>query len=195
MHQGYSPQDDSESRALLIRVGFPFLSIVPARAPFFRPYGRPPPGVCRGQMSVATKVYQRAHSTASDLTYCLRSFGHLVKWRLRGNFSPYWAAYAEDHADQSGGKFDTAHGEKEQIERLFGAYWNFDCPICDYVESAVAELNEPALEAANIVPMRMVCVNCGFTVGKTHLLLSEVLLEAQIAKSAEQILSEYGIRG
>ena len=84
--------------------------------------------------------------------------------------------------------------EKGKIERQFDAYWDFDCPICNDVESAIAELSESSLETAQIRPLRVVCTNCGFTVGKGDLFLGEPLLEAQIVTLSQRILEEYGIR-
>lgn len=192
IHEGFSLKDNSESTSLMIQVGFPLASACLKDLHSFdladsllQEYTE--------QLSIATKVYQRAYSTSNDLTYCLKGLGHLIRWSLRGNFSAYWAEEALNDAEQSGQKFDIIHPEKGKIERQFGAYWDFDCPVCDNVETAVAELSESGLEAAQIRPVRLACTNCGFTVSKSDLFLAEVLLERQIATASQQILKEYGI--
>ncbi len=76
------------------------------------------------QLKVATDVYEKVCSLATDFTYCLRSLGHLVKWSLRENFSSNWKADAIDHAEQSREQFATIHRETGELERRFGAYWD-----------------------------------------------------------------------
>lgn len=192
IHDGFSPKDDSDSTALMIKVGFP-LSMACLKDLHEFDLGNGLLQEYTEQLSVAEKVYRRASSVAKDLTYCLKSFGHLIRWRLRENFSAYWADEALIDAEQSGQKFDIVHPQKGKIERHFGAYWDFDCPICNDVDSAVAELSESGFDAAQVRPLRLACVNCGFSIGKDDLFLAEVVLEPQIATATPQILKEYGI--
>jgi hypothetical protein len=192
VHEGFSPKDDSESTGLIIRVGFPlaFACLNDLHQFDF------PDSVLQEyaeQLSAAEKVYRRASSVSKDFTYCLKSFGHLVRWNLRGNFSEHWAGEALTSAEESGHKFDIVHSQKGEIERQFGAFWDFDCPICEDIQSAVTELSESGLDDAQVRPLRLACVNCGLSIGKDDHFLAEVILEPQIMKTKRQILKEYGI--
>jgi transcription elongation factor Elf1 len=193
-HEGFSPKDDSESAALLIKVGLPFLALCFRELHSFdlmegllQKYAE--------HFSVATKVYENARNLPDvDLAYCFASFGHLIRWCFKSNFSVVWEIDALLHAEEVGAKFERTYQEKQELERVFGAYWSFDCPICDDVESVACELDESELVTRKIALRRMACTNCGFVVRDQQPFLSQVLLEGQVSDLRVQILREHGLQ-
>jgi len=121
------------------------------------------------------------------------SFGHYLQWRFRDNFMANWEFDALGDADVIFIKGERIDSEKSTLERRFNASWDhFSCPICRDLDSTVVELDAKALEGGNVVPLRMACFNCGFTVRSGQLFLSETLFEPQVIEQRTKILKEYG---
>jgi C4-type Zn-finger protein len=73
------------------------------------------------------------------------------------------------------------------------ASWDqFSCPICDDSCSTLVELDADALDEGKVVPLRMACFNCRFTIRSGQLFLSEALLEPQVIKQRSEILKDFG---
>ena len=192
-HRGFSPQDDSESVGLYLEMGLPFLSLCYREFHAFNLMG----GLLVeyvDHINVAQKVCALAKATPSlDISYSLNSFSHLVRWCFKRNFSAGWAIDSLVHSEEVGGKFEHMYAEKQELERLFGVSYSFDCPVCGDIESVVAELDAGALNLKEVKPVRMACSNCGFVVSNSQPHLSQVLLEKQVAGLREKILKEYGV--
>ena len=138
---------------------------------------------------------QRVHALAKglpniDMSYCLHSFAHLIRWCFRRNFSTAWEIDTLTHADQIGGKFERTYAGKNELERLFEVAWSFDCPVCDSFDAVVSELDTAKLVDRDVVPKRMACTDCEFVVSRSQPFLSQILLEGQVAKAKSQILKE-----
>lgn len=192
-HSGFGPKDDSEAASLFLEIAFPLLE---ATYRDFHSYDLLD-GLLQDYvelLSVAQVVHRRAKKTLGrDLGYCLNAFGHLVRWAFKDSLSTNWEINALVRADEIGRKFENTERAKEELKRLFGAWWLFDCPLCDHPLSVVGELDESELDSLRIVPKRMACTTCGFVVREKHLFMSEVLLESQVASARNQILKEYGL--
>lgn len=192
-HRGFSPVDDSEAASLYLEVGLPFLSLCYRELHSF--------DLIDGLLIEYVKhihAAQKVHALAKWLKnierpYCLHSFGHMIRWCFKRNFSTGCEIDALVHAKEIGGEFERVYAEKQELERLFEVSWPFDCPVCGDLGSAVTELDSVRLDDQDVIPKRMACTNCGFVVSDAHLFLSQVLLEEQVAKSKPQILKEYGI--
>ena len=195
-HRGFSPKDDSESASLFLEVGLPFLSLCYGEFHSFdfkdgllKEYAE--------QLAVALEVHSRARNTSDlDLSYCLHSFTHLIRWAFKGAFSLDWEIEILIGADERGEKYDRTRREKEKIERLFHAPWSFNCPICYDFDSAIADLDLIALEKNEDLGTvgRMACTNCGFVVNSAQPYLSSILLRRPLQESRDQILAGYGMR-
>jgi hypothetical protein len=191
VHKGFSPKDDSESAELLIRVGFPFAASCLHQLHSFdlmdsliveHAY----------HLEIARRVYEKARSLAGEFTYCFRSFGHYLQWCFRNNFLQNWECDVLEDADifVKSGSVDS---EKNALERRFNASWDhFSCPICKDLQSTLVELDAEALERGKVVPLRMACFNCGFTVRSGQLFLSETLLGPQVIEQRSEILKDFG---
>lgn len=192
-HDGFSPRDDSPCVSLYLEQGLPFLSLCYRELHKFDLMGGLLPEYVE-HIHVAERVNSlaKAHEEI-DLSYCLRSFEHLLRWSLKSNFSASWEIDALIHDDEIGGKFEKTETEKSRIKRLFDVSWTFDCPICDNIDSVVADLDNDKLDTRDVFPNRMACVDCGFVVTESHPFLASILLEGQIYKVKETILNEYGI--
>lgn len=192
-HRGFSPQDDSEATSLYLEVGLPFLSLCYREFHSF--------DLMDGllieyvdHINAAHKVHALAKRLPrQDMSYCLHSFGHLIRWSCKQNFSTGWEINTLVHADEIGQKFQEIHAEKQELERLFDASWSFDCPVCHDPDSVVAEIDSSALDKKEVIAMRLACTNCGFVVSNSQPYLSQVLLEKQVSDSKAKILKEYGV--
>ncbi|HUW37674.1 MAG TPA: hypothetical protein VMV91_10120 [Rhodocyclaceae bacterium] len=192
-HRGFSPEDDSEAASLYLEVGLPFLSLCYRELHSFDLMG----GLLTEYVEhihAAQKVHMLAKGLPNiELSYCLHSFGHLIRWCFKRNFSAGWEIDSLVHAEEVGVKFERTYAEKQELERLFEVPWSFDCPVCGDLDSAVSELDPARLDDRDVIPKRMACTTCGFVVSGPQLFLSQVLLEEQVAKSRSQILKEYGV--
>ncbi len=191
-HRGFSPHDDSKSVSLYLEVGLPFLSICYREFHAF--------DLMEGllmeyteHINTAQKVLALAKAQPDlDMSYCLNSFSHLIRWCFKRNFSARWEIDTL-HSEAMGGKFERTHAERQDLERLFDVPYSFTCPVCDDIESVVADLDSASLHLREVRPIRMACTNCGFVVSKSQPYLSQVLLEKQVSESMARILKEYGI--
>ena len=121
-------------------------------------------------------------------------FSQYLQWCVRDNFLSNWEFDALENGERSFVKFDRIKLDRGKLEREFNASWSsFDCPVCDDIDSTVVELDDEKLDLRKIVPLRMVCLNCGFIVRSGQPFLSEILLEPQIAENRPLILTEYGL--
>lgn len=193
-HRGFNPKDDSESTSLYLEIALPLLE---ASYRDFHSYELKG-GLLHEYvelLDVAQEVHRRAKlKQVPDFTYCLNAFRHLIRWCFKRNFSADWEIDSLIHAEEIGVKFENTEREKREIERLYSAWWSFDCPICADFASVVCELDQTELKDGNVVPTRMACTACGFVVSESDPFLSEVLLQNQVAQARVQILKEYGIR-
>lgn len=195
VHKGFSPKDDSESAQLLIRIGFPFAASCLQELHGFNfkdslivEYAY--------HLDIAKRVYERARGLAGEFTYCFSSFGHYLQWCFRDNFMANWEFDALEDGDLGFTKIKRIDSEKNALERRFNASWDhFTCPICGDVDTTIVELDAGALEEGKVVPLRMGCFNCGFTVRSGQSFLSETLLEAQVIKQRPGILKAFGYDG
>jgi hypothetical protein len=192
-HNGFSPQDNREAVRLLIEVGFPFLALCFQQLYSFDLWDAVIQEFVH-QWRIGTSVFQRAKKISGlDPSYCLKGFAHLIRWRLKDNFSAVWEIDQLVKSEEAGTSFDFKYQQRRRLEHLYGATWVFDCPLCYDTEAAVCELDNDELESQVIIPLRMACTNCGFVVGEAQPFLSEALLEDNIAQAKEQILNEFGL--
>ncbi len=192
VHEGFNPKDDSESAQLLIRIGFPFAASCLQELHGFNLIDSLIVDYAY-HLSVAGRVYERAKGLAGEFTYCFRSFAYYLQWCVRDNFLANWESDALEHDDVIFIKGERIDSEKKALERRFNASWDhFSCPICGDLDSTLVELDANALEGSKVVPLRMACFNCGFTVRTGQLFLSETLLEPQVIEQRSKILKDFG---
>jgi len=192
VHYGFSPRDDEETATLLLKIGLPFLSA--CYREFFNfdllnglavEFGE--------QLRIALDVYQRAKDIP-DLRYssCFSAFAHLVRWSVRQSLVADWENDASLRAEEIGTKYESCERQKNAIERVFGAPWLFDCPICDGVGTFVCELDEDRLDDRAIALKRAACASCGLVVPDIPFLADALVGEEVVRKRAE-ILRDFGI--
>lgn len=193
VHQGFSASDDSGASDLYIDVALPFLSTC-----YLHFYSFDISSSLLAEVSRHLRIAQQARHSVKDvpdlnLSYCLHSFGHLIRWGLKPGLSADWESDARHSAFTLGIKWDYLEKTSNRIEQQFGVYWSFDCPVCDEAERAITEISELDLHNRLIIPLRMVCVECNFVVGKSQEFLSKFLLDDQVREARHKILKEYGI--
>jgi hypothetical protein len=194
-HRGFSPQDDDETTGLYLEIGLPLLRLCYSEFFGFDLVG----GLLEeyaNHLGIAERVSALVMRVPDlDRSYCLHSFGHLIRWAWKEKFSANWEISALIDAENRGGKFHVTSGEREKLERLSNAPWSFCCPVCDGVDSVVADLDSAALDLKKVTPLSMACMECGLVVSKSQLYLSQVLLEEQITEPVKaSVFREYGIR-
>jgi transcription elongation factor Elf1 len=198
IHHGFSIQDDSESASLYLEVGLPFISVCYQEFHQF--------DLMEGlliefaqQIKTAQTVLELVKKTPNkddpnlDMSYCLNSFGHLIRWGFKHSFSANWEIDSLIHSEETGQKFEKMHKEQQRLEQLFRSPYTFDCPICDELEVVIAELDSDALDVSEVRPICMACTSCGFVASTRQPYLAQVLLEQQVSKSRAEIHKEYGI--
>ena len=103
-----------------------------------------------------------------------------------------WENEASISADECGAKFESVEIQKHALERVWGAAWSFDCPICDEIASFVCELDEDRLDDRAVVLKRAACASCGLVVANVPFLTNALVCE-EVARNRTQILQEFGI--
>jgi hypothetical protein len=198
VHKGFDSNDESKSAALLLRTGIPLLEH------YFNGLYRF--DIMDGlleefayHLGVAKTVYQRKCAAAGeedtgyqDLTYCFRSFSHLLNERIRLAETPDWMHAAATRADETGTRWESVKKFKDSAERAFACPYEFDCPVCGEVDSVVADLESSGLERGVVIPFRLVCADCELVVAPQHLFLAEELLRDQAIEKRAAILKGYG---
>lgn len=193
VHYGFSPRDDEETAAFLLKTGFNFLSACYREFFQFDLQNGLLPDFAE-QLRISMEVYDRVRGE-NDLhhTYCLRAFGHLVRWHIKDSLIARWELESAQSADEVGTKFDSCQRQKEKIERLFGCSWSFDCPICFDVETFICEIDENHLDTKEVRLERSVCVNCKLVIPYGCPFLTNALCRDQVEKQRSKILLEFDV--
>jgi hypothetical protein len=194
VHEGFTPQDNAVAAELLLKTGLPFL-----RACYNHLFSYE---ILDGllvevgeQLRIALDVYQAAQSIPKlDFGYCFSAFGHLIRWSAGQSQLAAWAHEASTRAEETGAKFETCEAQKGELERIFGAAWFFDCPICDECDMLVVELDEAGLEGGRIELKRAACPSCHLIVRKDSPFLADALCQPQIVEARGRILREFGVQ-
>lgn len=191
VHEGFSPRDDSEASVLYLDVASPFLALCYREFHDFNLLD----GLLAeyaDHLHVARRVLGLAKDRGDlDLSYCLHSFGHMLRWIFKREFSVSWELECLE-ANENLDVWNRRCGERSKLEQLLSPAWSFDCPICGEFE-LVAGLDADMLERYEVIAYRMICSNCGFAVLGDKPYLGQVLLENQVNRLREQILKEYGV--
>lgn len=215
VHFGFSPKDDEECALLLLETGFPFLSLLYIELfDFFLDWREIRPGTTSflslsseemakagllpevaQQLSYAREVYGRArHLAQPEYVYCFSGLSHYIRLCLKESARTTVEWNIVDTAESIGTKFEHEQKLRADLNKVLGdLIWDFDCPICQGIETVVAELDDKKLNDGEVVTKRCACVQCGFVVGRGAAHLSEVLLAAEIAEKKPKILTEFGI--
>jgi hypothetical protein len=215
VHFGFSPKDDQKCAMLLLDAGLPFLNLCyQVLFDFFLDWQEIRPGApefsslsleemnkagllpeVAKQLRFARDIYRLANKVA-DINYvsCFGSLIHFIRLGLKETARTESEWEIIDRADTHGTKFELEQKSKEDLERLLDPSWLFDCPICNGVDSLVAEINEAKLVSGEVVSERCACVQCGFVVGKGAPYISQALLAEAIVQKQATILKEFGIR-
>lgn len=194
VHYGFSPRDDEKAAVLLLNIGFPFFEA--CNREFFGrglvdslafDYGE--------NLRVALSTYQKAKDRPNlQFARCFDAFAHLLRWSLRESLMPDWERNAVARAKSYGAPFESSEASKRKLDRIFGATWAFDCPICDEVNTFVCELDPDRLEEHTIRLERALCTNCNLVL-KGMPFLAEALVGAPVETERMAILREYGYVG
>jgi hypothetical protein len=195
VHRGFSPRDDERSVRAMIVTGIPLFHAILAEFLTFdlneglhAEYAR--------HIQVATRVHSRAESVGQRAErYCLRALGASIRWSLKDNFQSYWELDALKAANEDGDRFIAHAEETKRISRAYDASCVCECPVCLEYNTAVVELDGDKLDAGEVQPVQLACVNCGFRATRGEHLLAEELLRGPLERERESVLKGYGIGG
>ena len=192
VHYGFSPRDDETTATLLLKTGFPFLKACYLEFFCFElveglalEFGE--------NFKIALDVYQRAKALPRfRFSQCFSAFGHLILWSLRESIMAEWENEAATRAESYGLEFEICNKKKDAFERIFGATWTFDCPICRSVDTFVCELDEERLATHTITLKRAACGHCDLVVDEMPF-LADALVGSEIGTKRTDILQGYGL--
>lgn len=201
IHFGFSPSDDEVAAALLLNTGYPFIER--CYKSYFN-FGLKRKGVRDGglllnldrHLDVAQIVYQKTKNIPNvRASSCFIPLAHEIRWRIRESLLSNWEAEVLDLEDE---EFERRHTFQERqknklLRDTFEVSWEFDCPICDYPESLICELEREPLEKGEIRLNRAVCVSCGLEIPKNSPALADELCADQVVECRSQILQEHDI--
>lgn len=195
VHEGFAHDDNKAAAELLLKTGLPFLRA--CYDEFFGfdifdclvvEFGE--------QLRISLDVYQMARNIPGlDFGYCFSAFGHLIEWSAGQSQLASWEHEAFSHADDTGVKFETCKRQRDELERIFGAAWFFDCPVCNDFEMLVCELDETSLDVGKVTLKRAACPSCRLVVRENSPFLADALCQTQLAEKQGKILREFGITG
>jgi len=193
VHYGFSPADDHESAALLLSAGYPFLTAC-YRAFFGFELEDGLAADIGEHLGVAVQVYLMARDTPNlGLVYCFRALGHRIRWRFKEDPLAGWEADAISESGQTIGLLDRWGEDSRGVHCLFGAAWEFTCPVCRGCDTFVCELDEERLQDRTISLVRGQCPGCGFAIPAECPFLADALCRDQVEAQREEILRDYGI--
>lgn len=202
IHYGFSRSDDEEAASLLLKTGYRFVEQCYETYFDFRlkrigtNYGGLPPNFDR-HLEIGQTVYQRTKGILNvRAVLCFLPLAHEVRWRIRDSMLSNWEAEVlQDEDEQFERRFELQEREKRKLLwEKFELSWEFDCPICDYPEALVCELEHGALQKREIQLNRAACVSCGLIIPKNCPTLADEMCADQLAEVRPRIFEEYGIK-
>lgn len=216
VHYGFSPKDDRVCAGHLVETGLPFLcalyrelfdfyvnwhEIQPECSDFMQltDSERAKAGLfpeIADQLCIVDRMHKLNLNRADfDHRFCFTAFSHYVRVRMKEAFKSYSEGMVDEQADANGMIFDLKEAEKGRIERgIGGETWDFDCPICDGVESVVAWLDTDALEKKQPSLTHCVCVSCQLFIPKEAYHLADLVLDNELRERSTEILENYGLQ-
>ena len=216
VHYGFSPTDDEKCVRLLMLTGLPFLKRCYEDLFGFyldevdlrrsRPGGSELTPEEQGkvglmwwhakQLRVAIDVFSKAKEIRGlSVINSVSSFAHHVRYAFRSNAL---GDAAEEILEDGDLTFDSEKKQKEEWRKILrqstikDECFEFFCPICDGCNTLVAQINEDRLDEPIVSFRRGYCVKCGLLI-PDYPYLADALLEPQIRKMTEEILTGYGI--
>jgi hypothetical protein len=203
IHFGFNHNDDEVAAALLIETGYRFIEQCYETYFDFRLKGK---GTATGalrrnldkHLEVAQIVYQRTKNIQSvRATLCFLPLAHEIRWHLRSSLLSNWEATVLELEDEEfERRWSLQEREKNTLARkTFEASWDFDCPICDYPDALVCELDAHSIKKREIHLNRAVCVSCGFEIPNDCPTLADELCGDQLVEARPFIFDEFGIEG
>jgi hypothetical protein len=201
IHFGFSHSDDEESAALLLDTGYRLIEQCYEKYfdfPLKRKgiyFGGLLPNFDR-HLEVAQIVYQRTrHIRNVEAAWCFIPLAQEMRWRIRDSMLSNWEAEVlQDEEEGFERRFEFQEREKRNLlQDTFEVSWEFDCPICDYPDALVCELESQALEKRQIRLNRAVCVSCGLAIPNNCPTLADELCADQLVETQPLILKEYGM--
>jgi transcription elongation factor Elf1 len=202
IHYGFSPQDDKISAELLLDTGYLFIEECYEKFFDFSLTGQnqKPGGLLVDlayHYNLAKKIREKSkNNTNHSSENCFVSFSHYIRWSIKDSMlSESDSSFLSKSAEEYDQRIEDFQNElKEEYDhKIFSSTWHFNCPICGNDESFICELDENELKNhQGIRFQRSYCVNCGFSVPKNCLYMTDELCKEQIDQQKNEILSAYG---
>lgn len=213
VHYGFSPKDDRECGQHLVETGLPFLcSLYRELFDFYVNWHDVRPELddfmqlndkemakaglvpdVADQLHLLNTMHKLNQDRADfDPLFCFTAFSHYVRVRMKEAHKSNAEDRMSEEAESIGIRFDIEEAEKRRLKhKLDGETWEFDCPICDGVQSVVAELDCDALGRKQVNLTWCVCVSCRLVIPKGAYYLADLVLGEELKKKTPEILEEY----
>lgn len=215
VHYGFSPKDDRECCQQLVETGLPFLcSLYSELFDFFLNWHDLQPELTdfmqlsskeMAKAGLLSEVADQLHivnamhklnqgRAAFDPLSCFTAFSHYFRVGMKEAQKSQAEDRVTEWAESIGIRHEAEEAEKQRLEReLGGETWKFDCPICDGVQSVVAELDCDALNRKQVNLTWCMCVSCHLVIPKEAYHLADLLFEKELKKQTPEILKGYGL--
>jgi len=217
VHYGSIPKDDERCAELLLKSGYPILSILlidlfdfyldwkdacPSASKFYRAeidvdmaekVGLLP--WVADWMRVGSLIYSKtADRSTTGFTYCLRPLVYWLRQSMAGNFQSSIDSDRLSRSCEIGILHDFKITKMEELRiRLGGLTQILECPICDGIQTVVACLDLKKIEHGNLEIIKSVCVECGFFIREEDRFLAKLVMGDKLQEARESLLKDLGI--
>lgn len=214
-HYGFTPRDSGTCADLLLRTGYPGLSVIYQDYFDYR--------LAWQQFGCSVKDFHNLSTTQMETVGLIPDWGDLL-WlaldqyrkqqakrkidpvcyltpfvaHLRYRMRVAWTSEAEYNAfeayESHGGLFEEIETIKNQIQRHFDeAHVTCSCPICDAHEVLIIEVNDEAMEAGKVEAERAFCVGCHFQLPKEAGFLIQLLVGDELRDKWDALRADCGL--
>jgi hypothetical protein len=216
VHRGFSPEDDDVSVRLFIQTALPLLNVCYQQFFSFYLDWR---DVRRGatsfndlsleelakvgllceyadSLNLVRRIFAKVRDVrGTDRSYCIDPFVHLIRYK----FKPTFIGEAEETLlfDCGAEAYEAEKSAKDIRKKQFfdssgSECFEFDCPVCDGIETVVAQINDAKLDRKEVSFRQAICVRCGLVLDDKPFITDMVLSEG-IAEKQSSILKGYGL--
>ena len=217
VHYGFIPKDDDRCSELLLKSGYPILSILLADLfDFYLDWKDACPNASKFDsteididvakkiglvpwladwMRVGVSIYSKTSDrSTTEFSYCLRPLVYYVRSSISNHFQSSIEAVALSKSDKNGILHDSKIEELKTLEKHFGGLTQIlGCPICSGIQTVVACLDERKIDHGNLEIIKSVCVECGFFIREEDRFLSKLVMGDKLQEVRESLLRDLGI--
>jgi hypothetical protein len=196
-HFGFSKQDDEESMSLLLSTAIPLLDAWIQHAIGVKVVESLVYDLGDKIRQAIGLVSQRS-STGINLSAidAIRGVRHWILHHTRLSYLPEWEQEILDQEASSGWRgWEIKQRLMTRVQNEMDPYAVIDCPICKSGDSMVVRLDDAALEANQLIPLEVHCVECGLQLPESASPLVIEICRSELTPSLlDETRRQYGMR-